>query len=221
MAGVTQAEFMKAMLIGATNARDSGSPIHPQAAAAHAANETGYGRSQLAREPHRNLFGAKATGVHTPFWRGDKVDLPTWEVVNGQRIEITAAFRAYASYADCFGDYGDIIQRVYPAAAAAQRDLEFLAGLFITGPRRWATDPSAFDKIARIIAQHASVLYDDQAQAEGELRDAGIVVLTDFPLAYRWAAFVRQPVTLTGRFKWRARPHAEQGVRLDVRAARE
>ena len=218
---MTQVEFLASILVGAANARDGGSPIHPQAAAAHAANETGFGRSQLAREPHRNLFGVKATGIHTPYWKGDKVDLPTWEVVNGRRVEITAPFRVYASYADCFGDYGDVIQRVYPAAAAAQRDLEFLAGLFITGPRRWATDPSAFDKAARIIAQHSAVLYDDRAQAEGELRDAGIVVLTDFPLAHRWAAFVRQPVALTGKFKWRARTHVEEGVRLDVRAVRE
>ena len=213
---MTQAEFLAAMMLGAREAQAAGAPIHPQGAAAHAANETGYGSSALGKAPHHNLFGVKATGQHTPYWTGGSVRMQTWEVIDGRDHRVDADFRTYRTYADAFGDYGDIIRRVYPHAATAQRDVVFLAGLFLTGPRRWATDPRAFDKAARILAQHSDVLYDAEANVDGEPHDASVVVLEGFPLAHRWATLVREPVALRGAFKWRAR-----GEKLDVRAVRE
>lgn len=156
---MTREESLLTMVEGALEARGMGAPVQPQAAAAHAANESAFGRSVLAVQG-KNLFGVKATGQHTRFWNGDRVNMPTWEVVNGARVNVVEPFRRYTSWAQSFGDYGDIISRVYPSAAAAQeRDVAFLAGLFITGPRRWATDPLAFDKACRILAQYHEVLY--------------------------------------------------------------
>ena len=204
----------------ARRARDDGAPIHPQGAVAHAANETGYGSSQLGKPPHHNLFGAKATGVHTPFWAGEAVNLPTWEVVNGRRVDITAAFRSYPDARTAFLDYGDIISRVYPdAVAGAHRDLSFLAGLFLTGPRRWATDPAAFDKITRIIAMRTRELYPED---RGEHMYAGdtpytadTLVLHDLTWRDRFDVLVGgREVVLKGAIVWRVRAH-----KLDVRRA--
>lgn len=64
---------------------------------AQAALESSWG----ARCPGNNLFGIKADAA----WKGATVDVPTHEVVNGQRIAITAKFRAYPSWAECMTDH--------------------------------------------------------------------------------------------------------------------
>lgn len=151
--------FLQTMTEHALEARDRGAPINPAGAAVHAANESAYGRSILAVEG-RNLFGTKAVGKPNAAWDGATIRLPTWEVVNGTRVNINAAFRRYRSWTDAFVDYGDLIARLYPAAAAGKdRDVAFLHGLFLSGPRRWATDPLAFDKACRILAQNHETLY--------------------------------------------------------------
>ena len=204
----------------ARRARDDGAPIHPQGAVAHAANETGYGGSQLGKPPHHNLFGVKATGQRTPFWDGSRVHLPTWEIVDGRRVDTVAAFRTYPDVRTAFLDYGDIISRVYPGAVAgARRDLSFLAGLFLTGPRKWATDPAAFDKIARILARDAGTLYPedygDPVYSADTPYTAGTVVLHDLTWRDRFDVLVGgREVVLEGAIVWRVRSR-----KLDVRRA--
>lgn len=123
--------------------------INPEATAAHAANESRYGRSELS-EVFRNIFGIKAT----ESWRGETVLLPTWEVVNGQVIQTSAMFRVYETWAHSVEDYADIINRVYPwTVAHSNHPLGHLAGLFIMGDRKWATDPQAFFKCVKILEQ--------------------------------------------------------------------
>lgn len=156
---MTREEFLLTMVSAAMDARAMDAPINAHGAAVHAANESAFGRSALALRA-KNLFGTKATGATTRFWSGERVMMPTWEVINGQRVDVTEPFRVYTSWAESFGDYGDIINRVYPAAASArERDVAFLYGLFLAGPRRWATDPLAFDKACRLLALHHEVLY--------------------------------------------------------------
>ena len=182
--------------------------LHPTATAAHAAVESAYGRSGLARDAN-NLHGVKAMGTHTPYWTGDRITLPTWEVVGGARVEAVAHFRAYPSWAAALGDYADIIRRVYPGAHATSATA-FLAGIFLVGPRRWATDPAAYDKAARVLGAYAHVL---DPKEEGAWGVADTFVLTDLRLAERWVALTRGPAVLRGRYAWRVR-----GGRVDVRS---
>jgi flagellum-specific peptidoglycan hydrolase FlgJ len=203
---LTNTEFLREAAIAAEAARNAGAPIRPFAAAAHAANESAYGRSRLATQAH-NMFGTKATGRHTPFWTGDYVEMPTWEVIDGKRVDIVAKFRAYPSWTESFGDYGDVVARVYPNAASAVTDAGFLAGLFLTGPLRWATDPLAFDKIARILGLNEGAFPHDGLWGEGDR-----LVLTNLRIAERWVALTQSPAVLRGKFVWRVR-----GGRIDVR----
>lgn len=127
--------------------------LSPEGAAVHAANESNYGRSQLAAK-YANLWGVKATGAHTPFWKGAKVSLPTWEEVNGKPVQINAEFRVYDDWPAAVGDYADLIKRLYPYAHAhPDNPVAFLAGLF-SFARKWATDSAALSKALTILDRH-------------------------------------------------------------------
>ena len=125
--------------------------VNPEAAAAHAANESAFGRSGLALQAN-NLWGVKATGQHTPYWQGDFVEMLTWEVRDGKNVQELARFRRYPSWREAIGDYADIAARVYPwAVQHADHPLGWLTGLFLIGPAKWATDPRAFQKCVAIL----------------------------------------------------------------------
>lgn len=204
---VTREAFLAQIVRAAESVVRAGKRIHPQATAAHAAVESAFGTSQLATRG-MNLWGVKAIGTRTDFWDGRTLTMPTWEVVDGTRVEVSAAFRAYDNWAAAIGDYAGIIERVYPAAVeGADRDLPFLHGLFLGGPRRWATDPLAFSKSAQVLARYSGALYE----REGELRHARTLVLHGLRIADRWAAVSRAPVVLRGDFAYRVR-----GEKLDV-----
>lgn len=129
--------------------------LSPEGAAAHGANESRFGNSQLAAELG-NVWGVKATSS----WAGETVELPTWEEVDGRVVQVTASFRAYPSWVEAVADYADLIERLYPFAARhAAHPVAFLAGLFVTGPRRWATDSQALPKALSIL--EAFGLLDD------------------------------------------------------------
>lgn len=208
---MSRALWLKGVVDGAEAARKAGARVNPAGAAAHAANETGYGNSQLGKPPHHNLFGVKATGA----WRGKVIELPTWEVVNGKRVDIMAPWRSYDSYEACFMDYADIIGRLYPNAKP-EHPVAFLRGLFLTGPRFWATDPLAFDKACRILGEWWKVL-------ESSERSFTVtrVVLHDLEPADGVAVFDtlmarKSETALRGSFVGRVRAD-EMGGRIDVR----
>src|SRR5690606_34764895 len=121
--------------------------VNAEAAAAHAANESRFGQSELAAE-HGNLFGVKAgTG-----WTGKTVDFNTWEVVNGENVMVKATFRAYESWRSSLEDYAALVARLYPwAAQHRDNPLAWLTGIFLLGPRKWATDPAAYNKAVAIL----------------------------------------------------------------------
>lgn len=207
---MTNADFLRAALAGAQDAREVGAPIWPAAAAAHAANESAWGASRLAVDA-KNLFGIKATGQHTPHWDGSYVTMQTWEVIGGQNVMIDAKFRRYESWAGSFADYGDVIRRVYPRAASATSDVAFLGGIFLGPGLRWATDPDAFSKACRILAQESGILTPAGDEPHGT---AHTLVLHNLTPADRWVALTRGPVILRGDFPYRVR-----GTKLDVRRA--
>ncbi len=75
--------------------------VSPRILLAHAALETGWGRSVVGN----NLFGIKAGTT----WQGDQFTTLTHEVEEGQRVARDAAFRAYPSLDASVQDYVALI----------------------------------------------------------------------------------------------------------------
>src|SRR5690606_272983 len=119
---------------------------------AQAALESAWGQSKLARGAN-NLFGIKGTGP------AGNVEMPTWEVVNGQRVETTARFRRYHSRAECIEDRSRILTTLsrYRDVLEAGTWREQAKALQACG---WATDPGYADKLVGIITQWRLEQYD-------------------------------------------------------------
>ena len=156
---MTREEFVVAALKAAQEAQKDGAPIHPGIAAAQAALESAWGKSRLAVQGN-NLFGIKAG----KSWTGKRVTFTTREFDETRGwYTIVADFRAYASWADCFRDYGSIIGRLpwYADAAAAAKKNDargFLDGLVSRpGEPGWATDPDYAKNVWMIAKQQGLV----------------------------------------------------------------
>ncbi len=122
--------------------------VPAKALVAQAALETGWGRRLVGHErdaTSHNLFGIKAGGS----WRGPKVESATHEFVDGVRTRAHAAFRSYASAADSFADYAQLLKRPrYAAALNAGSDVRHFAGALQRAG--YATDPAYAAKIGAI-----------------------------------------------------------------------
>lgn len=127
---------------------ETGIPAH--FLVAHAALESGWGRSEIRRadgSPSFNLFGIKA-GKH---WRGDSVEALTTEYEGGTAQQSRERFRAYGSYAEGFRDYANLLRnnpRFSPALGVTD-GTEFARKLQQGG---YATDPMYADKLSRILS---------------------------------------------------------------------
>lgn len=146
---VTQDQFIATATIAAQEAKNEGAPISVPVAVAQAILESNWGRSQLAREAN-NLKGVKAGSS----WRGDVLELPTKEyrAADDTWYTTVARWRKYPSWAEAFKDYGSLIARVYPHAAAVADDpREFLEQLTDREYPRYATDPRYTDKVWSLI----------------------------------------------------------------------
>lgn len=115
---------------------------------AHAALETGWGKSEIRRADGNssyNLFGIKA-GKN---WSGATVEAATTEYVGGNAQAVKEKFRAYGSYAEAFRDYANLLQRPRFSGVVGQQDgTDFARSLQQAG---YATDPMYADKLSRII----------------------------------------------------------------------
>lgn len=123
--------------------------ISPQFLVAHAALESGWGRSEIRKSDGSssyNLFGVKA-GKN---WSGATVDATTTEYVDGQARSRVERFRAYASYDEAFRDYASLLRSNprYAGVIGSQDGAEFAKNLQRAG---YATDPAYADKLSRII----------------------------------------------------------------------
>ncbi|MEF8732555.1 MAG: flagellar assembly peptidoglycan hydrolase FlgJ [Candidatus Accumulibacter meliphilus] len=117
---------------------------------AHSALESGWGRREISLadgSPSFNVFGIKA-GRN---WSGATVEVDTTEFVNGVAQSERATFRAYASYAEAFRDYAELLSSKprYAGVLGQQDAVQFARSLQEAG---YATDPMYADKLARIIA---------------------------------------------------------------------
>lgn len=118
---------------------------------AQAGHESGWGRREITQAdgtPSHNLFGIKA-GAN---WKGPVAEVLTTEYVNGEPRRLLQRFRAYASHAESFADYAQLMtsQPRYQGVLAAGSDARaFAAGLQRAG---YATDPRYADKLSGAIA---------------------------------------------------------------------
>ena len=124
--------------------------VSRRALIAQAALETGWGQHVIrypdGRSTH-NFFGIKAG----PQWSGDVVRVPTTEYIDGRAVTVNAAFRAYESTADAFGDYVAFMQgnpRYADVIATGLNTAAFAEQLARAG---YATDPRYAEKIVAIL----------------------------------------------------------------------
>lgn len=147
-ASAAQRAFVDRLLPAAASAEQkTGIPAHFMVA--HAALETGWGKSEPRRadgSPSFNLFGIKAGAS----WRGPSVEAATTEVVAGVAQRRTERFRAYSSYAEAVNDYAQLLTNNprYAAALGAREPALFAQSLQSAG---YATDPLYAVKLERII----------------------------------------------------------------------
>jgi len=109
----------------------------------------GWGKHEIKASdgsPSFNLFGVKAGRS----WSGPTVDVQTSEFVDGVAQPERAKFRVYASYAEAFRDYANLLRSKprFAGVIGQQDGAQFARSLQQAG---YATDPMYAEKIARII----------------------------------------------------------------------
>jgi flagellar protein FlgJ len=144
----TQAAFVQALWPSAVEA-GAELGVDPRTLIAHAALETGWGRSLegAAGTPcTHNLFGIKAT----VGWSGASSLERTVEFEDGIPRLRTARFRAYRSNADCFHDYVALLRGDprYARALGTGADVEAFGTALAHGG--YATDPRYATKLAAV-----------------------------------------------------------------------
>ena len=126
--------------------------VDPEVVVAHAALETGWGRSMpvdAAGKPSFNLFGIKAG----ERWSGATADSHTQEFAAGRMQEVSASFRSYASPENSVQDYVDFLKSSPRYATALNTGGD--AAAFARGLQRggYATDPDYVTKLSTLAAQ--------------------------------------------------------------------
>lgn len=154
---MTVTSFISTVAPIAIQLRVEGSSIFPSVRIAQAGLETGW-----LINSWNNLVGFKV-GSRPPndYWKGDYVNKGTWEVYDGKRTDVVAAFRAYDTIEDCFRDQDELFKLSrYERVRSAQTPVEQAEMLFACG---YATDPSYAIKIKNLITQYNLVKYDEEA----------------------------------------------------------
>jgi flagellar protein FlgJ len=140
-------DTQKLFLDRVSKAAEAAGHIFPTMAGCEAALESGYGTSGLAVADH-NLFGMKQ---HTHPVYGTHV-LPTREFINGQWIQVNAAWVSYPDETSCFIDRMATLHRLapalphYAAALAAKDCYEYITQVSAS----WSTDPQRGQKVVNI-----------------------------------------------------------------------
>lgn len=131
------------------NRASAATGIPPAFLLAHAALESGWGKSEprfADGRPSYNLFGIKAQGN----WTGERVTATTTEVIQGVAQRRSEPFRVYSSYADGFADYARLLadNPRYAAVVGSRDPQAFANGLQKAG---YATDPNYARKLSQVI----------------------------------------------------------------------
>jgi len=137
--------------------------VDPRTLIAHAALETGWGKSVPCNTDGScsfNLFGIKATGS----WQGERIGVNTIEFEGGVATRRRESFRAYASPAESFKDYAALLKsnRRYASALGTADDAQKFASALQQGG--YATDPNYANKLAAtaasVVTRSAAVVKD-------------------------------------------------------------
>ena len=154
---MTRTEFFATLAPHAIRARLEGSPLFVSVRLAQNLLETG-GKIHS----WNNLGGIKVgSGKPNEWWDGSYVKKGTWEVVNGQKVDTTAAFRAYKSIYHFYRDQDLLFQnKRYERVRAAKTPEEQAEALRLCG---YATDPEYGLKICNIISMYNLKKYDQEA----------------------------------------------------------
>ena len=155
---MTRDEFFRTLAPHAIRARLDGSPLFVSVRLAQNLLETGG-----VIHPWFNLGGIKVgSGKPNEWWDGSYVQKGTWEVVNGQRVDTTAAFRAYKSIYHFYKDQDLLFQLPrYARVRTAKTPEEQCVALQLCG---YATDPAYPGKLMSIIRQYNLIRYDEEAK---------------------------------------------------------
>ncbi len=129
--------------------------ILPSLTIAQAILESNWGKSHI----ENNLFGMKAG----QGWKGKVVYRKTKEYTGGKWITVTAAFRAYDSFADSVKDHSRLLASLsrYRAVLTAADYKEAAMRVWQGG---YATDPNYPAKLVKIIEAYGLDKYDQQAK---------------------------------------------------------
>ena len=133
-------------------ARD-GSDILPSLTIAQAILESGWGKSELAQKANA-LFGIKAG----TSWKGQRMDKKTAEHIDGEQVEITAAFRAYASWEESIADHGAFLRGSRYKAVQGERDYKKACRAVHTAG--YATDPGYANSLIKLVEQYGLTAWD-------------------------------------------------------------
>jgi len=135
-----QADFFRTMLPYARRVSEL-TGIDPRLVLAQSALETGYGRSA----PNFNFFGIKAP-------QGQGASLLTSEFENGQMVSRNEPFRTYASPAESFQDYANLMLNAprYRPVREAQTLEDQIAAMAASG---YATDPNYGNLLTQIASR--------------------------------------------------------------------
>ncbi|MCL2106490.1 MAG: glucosaminidase domain-containing protein [Oscillospiraceae bacterium] len=148
----------KAFIDRVGKATNAGGGILPSLIIAQAILESGWGKSELAQKANA-LFGIKAgTG-----WHGRRIDKKTSEHIDGEQVEITAAFRAYDSWEESIADHGALLRSARYKAVQGERDYKKACrAVHVAG---YATGPDYASKLIKLIEQYQLTAWD----APGEI----------------------------------------------------
>lgn len=131
--------------------------VAPSTLIAHAALETGWGRSMPVNADGSasfNLFGIKATAQ----WNGATTQSRTTEFENRSAVSRVERFKSYESPAECFEDYANLLGGAarYAGARDTGADAQRFAKALQQGG--YATDPEYAKKLSATAAGLASTL---------------------------------------------------------------
>lgn len=131
--------------------------VDPQTLLAHAALESGWGKSLPTAVDGRssnNLFGVKA-GAR---WRGEAVSARTVEYDQGAATHPTLSFRAYRTPQASFQDYVALLRDNPRYAAALGRGADAAGFAQALQQAGYATDPRYAEKLVAVVRQVRDVV---------------------------------------------------------------
>jgi flagellar protein FlgJ len=160
---MTRDQFFATLAPHAIRARLEGSPLFVSVRLAQNLLETGG-----VIHPWNNLGGIKVgSGKPNEWWDGSSVKKGTWEVINGQRVDTTANFRAYKSVYHFYKDQDLLFQLSrYARVRTSKTPEEQCVALQLCG---YATDPAYSSKLVGIIKTYGLKQYDKEADNQMQL----------------------------------------------------